>query len=386
MRSEFLPFSRPALGDRELEAVARVLRSGWLTSGPEVRAFEDELARRIGAEHAVALSSATAGFQLLFAALGIGPGDEVITPSLTWPAVVNMIELAGARPVFAEIDPRTLQLDPGSVAAAAGGRTRAVVPVHFAGAPCDLEPLRALCARQGAALLEDAAHALGAEHQGSAVGGGEATAVFSFHPTKNVTCGEGGMVTTGDDDLAARLRALRFHGLDRDAEGRHGRAAGYDVREPGWKLNLTDIQAALGRAQLERLDAAIERREELARLYDGHLAEIPELSRPVSAPGNSRHARHIYPVLVDRGAGLSRDELREELLRRQIGTGLHYPAVHTLSFYRRRYPDVRLHATEDIADRILSLPLFPGMDERDVGDVVEALREALGRACGSRGL
>lgn len=384
MRREFLPFARPSITDAEVDAVTGSLRSGWLAAGPRVEAFEEAFARSVGAAGAVSLTSGTAGFHLLLRALGIGAGDEVITVSFTWPSAVNMIHLSGARPVFADIDRGTLQIDPGGVEALVTQRTRALLPVHFGGQPADLERLREICARNDLILIEDAAHAVGTEHRGRPVGGDGNPAVFSFHAIKNLTTGEGGMITAGDEELLRRLRLLRFHGVDRDAWQRHGRVAagGYDLAEPGWKYNMTDLQAALGLAQLERLESMLRRREELARLYDELLDGISEITRPSRVPYPGRHAWHLYPVLVDRDrTGLDRDRFREELGRRKIGTGLHFLAVHRLAFFSERYPlpPGSLANTEFVADRIVSLPLFPDMSEEDVRDVVNAIRDVFSR-------
>jgi UDP-4-amino-4-deoxy-L-arabinose-oxoglutarate aminotransferase len=381
MRKDFLPFSRPSIGEREIAAVAETLRSGWISSGPRVEELEAAFARAAGARGAVALSSATAGFHLLYHALGIGPGDEVVTASLTWPSPVNQIVLRGARPVFADVDAGTWQLDPAGVEAAITARTRAVVPVHFAGQAADLDRLRAICTHHRLVLIEDAAHAAGGAYRGRPIGSGGNPAVFSLHATKSITCGEGGVVTSDDEALLARLRLLRFHGVDRDAWKRHAAApGGYDLEEPGWKYNLTDIQAALALPQLERLEEIVARREALARRYDELLAGIAGLECMALAPYCSRHARHLYTVLIDRErCRLDRDGFRDALRRRNIGTGLHYPAVHQLAYYQRQFPIApgALPQTERVAAGIVSLPLFAELREEDVREVAEAVRETL---------
>ncbi len=390
MRDEFLPLSRPSMTEREIAAVCDVMRSGWITSGPRVIEFERRLADVVGAGHAVATTSATAGFHLLLSALGVGDGDEVITPSLTWPSPVNMVCHAGAVPVFADIDPATLLIDTRDVERRVTPRTRAVMPVHFAGQPCDLDALRELCSSRGLLLIEDAAHAIGALHRDRLIGSGPGAAVFSFHATKNLTTGEGGMVTTPDGELAARVRSLRFHGIDRDAWSRRDGDSGagpqsrrdYDLADPGWKYAMTDMQAAIGLVQLERLEEITARRRLLSGLYDELLADVDELDPPARPAYPARHAHHIYPVLVDEArAGISRDDFRADLRRRNIGTGLHYLAVHELDYYRRRHPIAGppLEHTTRIAASIVSLPLFPDMGEGDVRDVVEAIKGAFSR-------
>ena len=382
MRTTFLPLTRPSMGEAEVAAVREVLLSGWITGGPRAAEFEEKFSASVGAPYGVAVSSATAGFHLLLRALGIGPGDEVVTPSLTWPSAVNAIEHVGARAVFADIDPETLQLDLTQARACVSERTRAILPVHFAGQPVDLDAFRALAGEVGARLIEDAAHAIGTEFRGAPVGGGEGLAVFSFHAIKNLTTGEGGMVTTSDAALAGRLRRLRFHGLDQDAWARHGgEPGGYDLVEPSGKSVLTDVQAAIGLAQLERLPELLAARRVFAQRYDAGLAGVDglRLTRPVDY--DAKHSWHLYTVRVTRG---SRAAFREGLRSRNIGTGLHFLPVHTLSYYRERYPSCaeRLPHTERVGEQIVSLPLFPDMNETDVDDVVDAVRLVLGELVG----
>ncbi len=382
MDEGFLPYARPSVGEEEVEAVCEVLRSGWITSGPRVVEFEKAFAAYVGAENAVAVSSCTAGFHLVFAALGIGPGDEVITPSFTWPAAINMIHLLGARPVFADIDPGTLQLDSGASEACMTSATRAVIPVHFAGQPVDLDALHRICDARDVVLIEDAAQAVGSEYRGRRIGSGKNPALFSFHAVKNLTTGEGGMVTASGGELASRLRRLRFHGVDHDAWRRHGSAVpgGYDIEAPGWKYILTDMQAALGLIQLRRLEDFIRKRAFLAGCYDRLLAGVDAIQRPSRAGFPMRHSWHLYPVLLAAERGrLSRDQFRQRLRERNIGTGLHFQAVHLTRFYRERYPvaEGRLRHTESVAARVVSLPLFPDMTEGDVGRVVDAIKETL---------
>ena len=383
MRETFLPFARPSITDAEIEAVVETLRSGWITAGPQVEEFERQFALYVGAQHAVSVSSATAGLHLTLQALGIGSGHEVITTSLTWPSTVNMIHNSGAQPVFTDIDRATLQLDPERVAEMVTPRTRAIVPVHFGGQPADIGMLREICRQHNLVLIEDAAHAVGTEYQEHRIGDGTNPAIFSFHAIKNLTTGEGGMVTTNDDALARKLRSLRFHGVDKDAWKRHAQTERnvYDLVEPGWKYNLTDLQAAIGLAQLKRLDDLLRQRSELAHAYDTLFAELPQIRRPERVRYPHLHSWHLYTILVDREhTGLDRDEFRQELMQRSIGTGLHFLAVHQLSFYQEpgRFKSGQLEQTEHIAARILSLPLFPGMTTKDVEDVVAAIRDVMG--------
>jgi dTDP-4-amino-4,6-dideoxygalactose transaminase len=382
MRKSFLPFTRPSITEAEVLEVSEALRSGWITSGPRVAAFEKEFSAYVGAPFGIAVTSATAGFHILLQALGIGPSHDVITPSLTWPSPINMVVNVGARPVFADIDRRTFQLDPASVERVLTPQTKAIIPVHFAGQPCNLDALRALCERHGLILIEDAAHAIGTEYRGKRIGSGRNPAVFSFHAIKNLTTGEGGFITVSDEKLRDRLVSLRFHGVDQDAWKRYAREAArnYDLFEPGWKYNLTDLQAALGLAQLKRIKEMNARRTKLAELYDRLLGDTPEIIRPATVPYPSCHSWHLYTILIDpEKTGFTRDEFREEMRTRNIGTGLHFLAVHELSFYRERYHPVSelLKNSEYVAARIVSLPLFPDMQEEDVLKVVEEIRDVL---------
>ncbi|WP_273863200.1 aminotransferase class I/II-fold pyridoxal phosphate-dependent enzyme, partial [Pseudomonas sp. LA5] len=298
MDEPFLPFSRPSIGAEEVAAVSKVLTSGWITTGPQANLLEERFADSVGAAHAVALCSATAAMHVTLLALDIGPGDEVITPSLTWVSTANMITLIGATPVFVDVDRDTLMVSAEQVAAAITPRTKAIVPVHYAGASCDLTPLRALAREHGVALIEDAAHAAGTRYQGESIGQ-RGTAIFSFHAIKNLTCAEGGMLVTDDATLAERVRRLKFHGLAVDAFDRHalGRKPQAQVQEPGFKYNLSDIHAALALVQLDRLGDINSRRRLLAQAYTQRLAHLPVA--PLSLPDYAQtHAWHLYILRI----------------------------------------------------------------------------------------
>ena len=381
MRETFLPFSRPSVSEAEIEAVAEVLRSGWLTTGPRGAAFEEAFGRYVGARGSVALASATAGMHVVLKALGVGPGDEVVTPSLTWVSTVNLIVLAGAEPVFVDVDRDTLMVSRETVEPAVTERTRAIIPVHFAGAAVDLEPLRVAAAERGIALIEDAAHAAGTEYAGERIGR-RGTAIFSFHPIKNMTTGEGGMVCSDDEELLERVRRLKFHGLGVDAYDRQtqGRAPQAEVLEPGYKYNMTDMAAVLGLGQLARLEGFNQRRSALAARYRERLAGIDEILPLAVPPYTMKHSWHLFVVRLDlERAPLGRDEFMRELKQRNIGTGLHFRAVHLQKYYSEVMGCRRglLPATEWNSDRICSLPLFPDMTDRDVDDVVDTIKEVL---------
>jgi len=381
MRKDFLPFSRPSITEADIQAVGEVLRSGWITTGAHAVKFEQEFAAYVGTRGAVALASATGGMHVTLKALDIGPGDEVVTPSMTWASTVNLIVLAGARPVFADVDRDTLMAGPDQIAAVLTAKTKLIIPVHFAGAPADMEPIRKLATQRGIPIVEDAAHAAGTEYRGCRIGA-SGTAIFSFHPIKNMTSGEGGMVCAEDAALLGAVRRLKFHGLGVDAFDRtmQGRSPQAEVVEPGYKYNLTDIAAVLGRRQLARLDEFNRRRTELALYYRRRLAEVDEILPLKDPVYPMRHAWHLFIVRLDGDrASLTRDAFMEELKQKNIGTGLHFRAVHLQKYYREKMGCARgmLPATEWNSDRICSLPLFPDMHPEDVDDVVVAIKEVL---------
>lgn len=383
----FLPFSRPSLGEEEIAEVVDCLRSGWITTGPRCETLEREFRESVGARHALAVTSGTAALHVTLLALGIGPGDEVIVPPLTWPTTANMVVGVGATPVFADIDPRTWNLAPAAAAAKLSPRTRLLLPVHYAGQPADLDAMREALAAAGRAdvgIVEDAAHAAGAAYRGRPIGGcarnGTRAAIFSFHPIKNMTTGEGAVVTTDDDELARRVRLWRFHGVERDAwrayAGSSRPATTYDVLLPGFKYNLTDIQAAIGIHQRRKLAGLNARREELARAYEARLAGVRGLELLGRAPYEVTHARHLFPVLVPKGA---RAGFIERMKALGIGTGLHFEALHLTTFYRERLGTREgcCPVAEDVCARVVSLPLYPAMADGDVDRAVAAVEEAL---------
>ena len=383
MRDRFLPFSRPSITEEDIAAVGEVLRSGWITTGPKSAELERKFCEYVGCKGAVALSSATAGMHLMLHALGIGPGDEVITPSMTWVSTVNHIVLAGATPVFSDVDRDTLMVSGESIKECLTPRTRLIVPVHFAGAPAHMESIRQLADERGIFIIEDAAHALGTECEGKRIGR-RGISIFSFHPIKNITTGEGGMFCSNDQSLLDRIRRLKFHGLGVDAYDRNtqGRSPQAQVLEPGYKYNMTDISAALGLRQLARVDEFNRKRTELAMRYRLRLSGIEEII-PLSDPSYSiKHAWNLFIVRLDSDrTGISRDDFMRKLKQRNIGTGLHFRAVHLQKYYMESMDNHRgmLPNTEWNSDRICSLPLFPEMTGEDVDDVVDAIKEALRR-------
>jgi dTDP-4-amino-4,6-dideoxygalactose transaminase len=361
-RATLLSFQPPAVGEEEIRAVAETLRSGWLTSGPRAEELERRFAEFAGARHAVALASGTAAMHLSLVASGIGPGDEVITTPITWPATANVIVHTGARPIFVDVRAGDLNIDPEAVAATVTPRTKAILSVHLAGQPCDLDPLHAL----GLPVIEDAAHAAEAAYRGRRIGTLSLATCFSLYATKNVAAGEGGLVTTDDDALAERLRELR---LMRRGDGSH-----YDVRVAGFKANLSDILAAIALCQLEKVERHAEIRRRYVAMYDAVVAELPGLE-PLARDPRDTHALHLYIVRVDPElAGADRDTYQRALREENIATSIHFLPVHRLTYYRERFPEQpRLPVAEEAGAQLLSLPLSPAHTERDIEDAIDAL-------------
>jgi len=382
MRSSFLPFARPNLGEDEIREVVDTLRSGWITTGPKTERFAAAFLDYVGGRFAVPVSSATAGLHAALLALGIGSGDEVVTTPMTFVATLNAIVHCGAVPVLVDIDAATLQMRVEAIEGVLTPRTKAIVPVHYVGQPVDLDPLLALASARGLAVLEDAAHAVGTEYRGRRIGSFPTTSVFSFHPNKNITTGEGGMIVTEDAGVFERASLLKFHGMDREAWKRFAKEGSprYDVAVPGFKYNMMDLQAALGLHQLKRLDGFIAERTRLAGRYDAAFAGVTGLILPSRVPYPSRHAWHLYTPLLDVGRlTIARDRFLDELKRRNIGTGLHYTAAHEFSYYAGRFawkaedfPEAHF-----VSERILSLPLFPGLTDADQDDAIAAVLEVL---------
>jgi perosamine synthetase len=375
-----IPFSRPHIGEEEIAAVVETLRSGWLTTGPKTHEFQQAFAQAIGAVQAIAVNSCTAALHLALDALELPRDAEVITSTLTFTATAATIIHAGARPVLVDVTPDTLNIDPREVARKITHRTRAIVPVHFAGHPAAMDELLEIARQHGLRVIEDAAHALPASYRGRVVGTiGDVTA-FSFYATKNLTTGEGGMLTTADSELADRVWSRRLHGMSWDAWRRYsGGGWRYDVSYPGFKYNMTDIAAAIGLVQLQRLPALHQRRREIATLYSALLSDVPELRLPTTRP-DVEHAWHLYVVrLRPQRLRLTRDSLIEILKEKGIGTSVHFIPVHLHSYFRKA-----LGVTEEdfpvasmAAETMFSLPLFTLMSDDDVAYVADTLRRIL---------
>jgi dTDP-4-amino-4,6-dideoxygalactose transaminase len=376
-----VPFSPPCLGPEEIAEVVAALESGWLSTGPRVRRFEEAFASYIGASHAVALNSCTAGLHLSLLVAGIEPGDEVITTPFTFCATANVIVHCGATPVFADVEPHTGNIDPLAVADAVTPRTRAVLTVHYAGRPANVDAIGALAIDRGLVTIEDAAHCVEGVAAGRKVGTTADFTSFSFYSTKNLTTGEGGMVTTASADAAEQIRIASCHGLSRTAWSRYQQLgpAEYELVMPGFKYNMMDVQAAIGLHQLSAIAERAARREAIWRAYDDAFADLP-LAGFDPVPGDSRHARHLYTVLVTPESGTTRDEVARALARDGIASSVHFPVVHLHRYYADRFGFRRgqfPHA-ERIADSVLSLPFSPALDDEQIARVIRSVRKACG--------
>lgn len=375
MREKFLSFSLPYVGQEEINEVIEALRSGWLTSGPRTRQFEQEFSQYTGAPGALALNSCTAGLHVALKVLNIGPGDEVITTPITFAASVNVIEHVGATPVLADVEADTLNIDPVQIEKAITPATRAIIAVHYAGHPVELNAVRDIAARHHLHLIEDAAHAVGAEFHGEPIGSRDNFTAFSFYATKNLTTGEGGMLT-GNQELLDRARIVSLHGMNREAWSRY--AAGgkwaYDIVEPGFKYNMTDIQAALGLQQLRRFTWMQERRAHIVNQYNQAFQSAAFIT-PVTR-NFVRNAHHLYVLRIREGElSIDRNQFIDEMTARNIGTSVHFIPIHMHSWYRNKYgytPD-SFPVAHRAFQQMLSLPLSPSMSDQDVSDVIDAV-------------
>ncbi|MFV0679502.1 DegT/DnrJ/EryC1/StrS family aminotransferase [Ottowia sp.] len=382
--NSFVPFARPDIGEAEIDAVARAMRSGWVTTGPETKAFEAEFAAYLGGGvQAIAVNSATAGLHLALEALGVGPGDEVIAPTLTFTATVEVARYLGADAVLVDVDPVTLNIDPAAIEAAITPRTKAILPVHYGGLACDMAAIFDIACQRGVQVLEDAAHALPTTHGGALVGQlPSAASVFSFYANKTMTTGEGGMVVTRDAQLAARMKVMRLHGISRDAFDRFSSrtpAWYYEIVAPGFKYNMTDMAAALGRVQLQRLPAFVQRRQQLAGRYMTELAGLP-LLLPADAPAGDAHAWHLFVLRLSDQARITRDEVIQRLSEAGIGTSVHYVPLHRQPYWRDRYglrPE-QFPVADAAYQRMFSIPLFTSMSDDEQTRVIDALQTILG--------
>jgi len=381
VRTEFLPFHLPDIDDAEIRSVEQILRSGWLTTGPKVREFEKSFADFVGARHAIAVNSCTAALHLALDAIGIKEGDEVIVPTLTFAATAEVVFYFRASPVLVDCCPKTLNIDPERIERAITPRTRAIVPVHFAGQPCQMDAIRDIARRHKLAVIEDAAHSLPAYYGGEMVGTIGDITCFSFYATKTITTGEGGMITTNNDEYAERMRIMSLHGISKDAWKRYTAEGSwrYDILFPGYKYNLTDIAAALGVEQLKKCFRFYETRKRMAQIFDEAFADMDALTIPFVDEA-VQHAWHLYVIQLnlDRLA-ITRDRFIEELKRANIGASVHFIPLHLHPFYRDtlRYDAREFPCATQIFDRIISLPLYTRMSSEDQQDVIHAVKETI---------
>jgi dTDP-4-amino-4,6-dideoxygalactose transaminase len=381
-RATFLPYHQPWLGPEEEASVLETMRSGWITTGPKTKQFERELADYVGARHCVAVNSCTAALHLALEAIGVGPGDEVITSPITFASTANVIVHQGATPVFVDVEPDTINLDATRLEAAITPKTKAIIPVHLFGQACDMDAIEATARRHNLAVVEDAAHAIGADYKGRRIGGSGNMTAFSFYATKNITSGgEGGALTTNDAALADRVAILSLHGISRDAWKRYS-ASGYkhwDLIVPGYKYNMFDLQAAVALPQLAKIEAFWERRAALKARMDAAFDDVPEITRPAVRSG-SKHAYHLYPIVVrTEELTTDRDGIMEAIQAEHIGVGVHFRAVHLHPYYEQAWGFRRgmfPHA-EYYSDRTISLPLYPKMTDADADDVIAVVRAVI---------
>jgi len=376
-RKQFLPFSLPLIDKKEVSEVVETLRSGWLSIGPKTKKFEKKFAKYIGVKHAVALNSCTAGLHLALLADGVGKGDEVILPSFTFVSTANVIVHVGAKPIFADIKEDTFNIDTEEIERKITKRTKAIIPVHYAGQAVNIDEVNRIAKKYKLRVIEDAAHAVGGEYRNRKIGALGNTTCFSFYATKNMTTGEGGMLTTNNKKLAEFIQINRLHGISKDAWNRYSKKGSwrYRIESAGWKYNMTDVQAALGLHQLSKVDQFIRIRNKYAKAYDKGLKDLKRIETPFKKK-QVKHAYHLYPILVK---GYSRDLLIEKLLKRNIGTSVHFLPLHLQPFYKTNfnYKKGDLVITEKIAREIVSLPLYPKMKLNDIKYVIFAIKEIL---------
>ena len=379
IRKELLPFHQYSLDEEDVREVVDALKSGWIALGPRTQQFEEDFRRYIGCRHAVGLYSCTAALTLSLAGLEIGPGDEVITSPIAYPATANEILLLGAKPVFVDVESGTLNMDPAGIEEKIGARTKAILPVHFAGHPCDMDAIMSIAQENSLVVIEDAAHAIEAEYKGRKIGAiGDATC-FSFYATKNMTTGEGGMLTTNSDKLAEQARILRLHGITKDAWKRSmaEKTRYWEQVALGYKCNMFDLQAALGITQLKKLPRFWERRKVLWEKYDAAFRDIPEI-QPLEVREGVKSAYHVYVVRLDTDRlRISRDEFMDEMAKRKVGTAVHFRSLTLQPYYQERFPELRnsVPLAESFSEKVMTLPLYPKMEDADLQYVVDMVSD-----------
>ncbi len=376
-RESFIGLCKPGIGDEEAKSVAEVLKSGWLTTGPKVKEFEESVNTFTNTNFAVGLTSATGGLHIVLAALGIGPGDEVIIPTYTFISCAHIVNWLGATPILVDVEPDTFNIDVEKTKAAITEKTKAIMPVHFAGHSCDMDPMLKLAKEHNLFVIEDAAHAIGTKYKGNMIGGHGNAVVFSFYATKTITTGEGGMVVTNDAALGKKVKQLSYFGVDKDAFNRYSDKGNwfYDVTDMGYKYNMDNMHGAIGTEQMKKIDFFIEKRRTLAKKYSELLAEVPGLTLPIEKD-YCFHSYHLYPLLVD---NFPRQKFIEKLHSWNIGASVHFIPLHLFTYYQEKhgYKKGDFPVAESLFNREVSLPLFPDMTEEDVEYIANAIKEIL---------
>ncbi len=375
-RKTFLPYALPSIGQEEIDEVIDTLRSGWVTTGPKVARFEEDFAAYIGCRHAIAVNSCTAALHVILTALGVRPGDDVIVPTLAFCSTAHVIGQLGARSVLVDVD-ENCQISEAAVERAITWKTRAIIPVHYGGQPCDLKGIMEMAEEHGIDVVEDAAHAVGADYQGRKIGTHSRAVAFSFYATKNLTTGEGGMITTADTTLAKKMRPLVLHGMNRDTWDRYSRSGSwyYEIAEQGYKYNMTDIQAAIGIHQLRKIESMTARRREIAQKYNAAFASLPEIDTFPEEPDRT-HVYHLYPIWLRGPLRIDRSIFIHELRKANIGASVHFTPLHRQPFYQNHYGHriADFPMAEQVYAGLVSLPLYPLMSDRDVQDVIDAVQ------------
>ncbi len=377
----FIPLAKPMVGEEEIEAAVSVMRSGWLTTGPKVKEFEDNIKEYLGCNSAIALTSCTGGLHISLAALGIGPEDEVILPSYTFAASGHVVAWLGAKPVLVDVEPDTFNIDPDKIEEAITSRTKAIMPVHFAGHSCDMDRIQKIAKKHDLYVIEDAAHAIGTQYKGKKIGSFGDVTVFSFYVTKTMTTAEGGMITTNDSKLGKKLKQLTYFGVDKDAFNRYTEKGTwyYEIIALGFKYNMDNIHGAIGVAQLKKLEDFIAKRRELASVYDELFSDVPGVIRPIEKE-YTRHSYHLYPILLDtEKIKISRDRFIEKLRENKIGSSVHFIPLHLHPFYQKTYgySEGDFPVSEKLFDREISLPMYPGLEREDIERVVETVKKII---------
>lgn len=377
---KFLPFTQPSISEETIAEVVACLRSGWIATGPKVQLLEQQLQGYLQVPYTQLVTSATAGLHLSLLALGVGPGDEVITTPMTYVATLNVIALCGAKPVLVDVEPGTYNMDVTQIEAKITAKTKVIMPVHFAGLPVDLDPLYAIAKKHNLRVMEDAAHAIGSHYKDKKIASFGDIQVFSFHPCKNLTTAEGGCIVSRDEKFAAKISQLRFHGIDRDAWNRYSKEGSqlYDVVIPGYKFNMSDLQATIGLDQLAQLDANNQKRQQLVDRYYEQLQGWDEVILPAQPDYPHFNSWHIFaPLINTEGCGVSRDAFMAKMKDFNIGTGLHYPPAHLFSYYQKTYGYKMgdFPIAEHIGAHVTSLPLFPGMTKEQQDRVIHSMKQ-----------